>query len=123
MRKSTDQGAGRKGRAGRRAWFVFLGSFLLCALYYGSWELWRWSNAPGFIILLGSLPWSFPWIETLSMGRSLVPIYLGTAITQFVVAFGFSLNCALIYVLLALARNKWFKPTASPPLRSGETAA
>ena len=82
-----------------QARLILLGAAFLGALYYGSWEISRWSEGPGFILLLGSMPWSLPWLELSVNAKLPGPIY--KVISEFVVCMGFGLNCAFLYFIFA----------------------
>jgi hypothetical protein len=90
---------------------VFLISFLGCAAYYLAWQLHHWPEFPGFVILVGGLPWSWLWLavehhlvnlNTVNMmdRPDLYVVSLG------VLAAGFSFNCMLVYLGAALIRSK-----------------
>jgi hypothetical protein len=122
MRKGKDMLAFIHARKSR-ARLVFLLAFLVCMAYYGTWQLWRWSNLPGIAIILGSLPWSWPWLEDKHLLAHSIPWPLRNAVTAFVLSLGFSINSALVYLASAAAHNKWFKPKSTPTLRSGVASA
>jgi hypothetical protein len=89
---------------------VFLISFLGCAAYYLAWQLQHRPELPGFIILIGGLPWSWLWLAFAyhlalnavnSMDRpDLYVASLG------VLAASFSFNCMLVYLAAALIRSR-----------------
>jgi hypothetical protein len=83
---------------------AFCVAIALCAAYYVSFQLWRWSEAPGYLILGGSLPWSWPWLEGLSM---VVNRGFGWRVRNVLdVVVGFSLNIAIASLIVSIAWEK-----------------
>jgi hypothetical protein len=102
--------AALKSRA-PKAGLVFLISFLGCGAYYLAWQLHHWPELPGFIVLVGGLPWSWLWLSVEHQVVSLDTVNPMQRPTLYVaslavLAGGFSLNCTLVYLTAAFARNK-----------------
>ncbi|MGH8232345.1 MAG: hypothetical protein ACRESY_11030 [Steroidobacteraceae bacterium] len=90
---------------------VFMGSFFGCVAYFLAWQLHHWPELPGFIILVGGLPWSWLWLALEQQLVNLNTVNLMQRPNLYVVslailASGFSFNCALVYLAAELARSK-----------------
>lgn len=79
-----------------RLTFLF-GAFTYVA-YIGAWYMWRGSvsNIPGFLFLLGSMPWSMPWLSLEWQTIGSIPWPIRNSITTLVISLGFGLNLALV---------------------------
>ena len=86
---------------------VFLVGAFSYVAYIGAWYMWRGSvsNVPGFLFLLGSLPWSMPWLDLQWKIISSIPWPIRNSITTLVVALGFGFNLALVIVAVWFLRS------------------
>src|SRR5689334_1782308 len=73
---------------------LFLTCAALSALYYATWHFWRWSNAPGFVLLFGAMPWSLP-AASFEL-RSAIGGPIMNFVSTLLISFGFGLNAALL---------------------------
>lgn len=91
---------------------VLLCGALSYAAYLGAWYLWRGSvsNIPGFLFLLGSLPWSLPLLDFHWQAVAGIPWPIRNFICGVVVAIGFGANLALFVDLIWFISAKTYKP-------------
>ena len=85
---------------------IFLFTFLVCVGYYASWEMFRWSNAPGFVIVVGGSPWSWLWEAANHKVLEGVQPSAEYFVSLVVLCGSFSLNCAIVYLAVAFVFNK-----------------
>jgi hypothetical protein len=88
---------------------IFLAGLFISGSYYLGWYLFKWAgilwhtkyNIPGFFILCGSLPWSWPFIyPKFDLGHNVPDI-----LTTIIVCFGFSLNLTILISLCGKLRR------------------
>ena len=87
---------------------AFLISLLIALAYQFSFVFWRTPVQPGFLLLLGSLPWSWPLTENLVFLNRLLGRQVFAILTPIVIGSGFAVNCALACAAVLTIR-KWWK--------------
>jgi hypothetical protein len=93
-----------------RAKFVFALAMMPGVIFYGLWFLFRWNgwvwhqtwSAPGFILLIGSWPWHYVWFQLRLFVFHLTAWHMPVVFTALFVSLGFSFNCSLAYLLIAM---------------------
>jgi hypothetical protein len=85
-----------------RAALVFLLTFIICLAYYAAWRQLQLSELPGFLIVIGGMPWSSLW-ESVEQNMLHVMTRAALAAVSFgILSGGFSLNCLFVYLVGAL---------------------
>lgn len=93
---------------------------LLVALVYFSLSHWRvfqannW-NIPGFLMLVGAMPWSGWWFDYMNDVSRSYGWSVRNAVSVVVVPLGFATNCAAVVTGLVWLFRKARRPTAMPP--------
>lgn len=85
---------------------VFALGLALSLMLHAALHYWRVHGLPGFVLVLGALPWSLPWLEWWRpLGQPWGP---NTRITLDVLflSFGNAMNGTLAYVLVTLWRRR-----------------
>lgn len=89
-----------------RAGIVFALGLALSLMLHTALHYWRLPGLPGFVLVLGALPWSLPWLEWWRpLSQPLSPT-IRIALDVLFLSFGNAMNGVLVYALVTLWRRR-----------------